>query len=310
MKRRELKNVAASVHARLLNEARTSGRPFNELLQYYAMERFLYRLSRSPYVERFVLKGALLLRTHNADQARPTRDIDLLGHGSSRVARLVEIVRDCLHLDVPDDGMYFDPESVQGKEISQKAKYQGVRIQFKGRLGNAQTPMQLDVGFGDAVVPGPIWIAYPELLDFGAPRLLGYTLESAIAEKFQAIVYLDMTNTRMKDFYDIWLLAQRFSFEGERLSNAIRTTFRRRTTPLPAGPPPALTTAFSEDATRQQRWRAFLRKARLQTEDVTLEAAIEQIRAFLMPPTTTLAEERSFRMIWLPGGPWQALERP
>ncbi|MFQ5569159.1 MAG: nucleotidyl transferase AbiEii/AbiGii toxin family protein [Rhodothermales bacterium] len=305
MTRRDIKNVAASVHARLLNEAKASRRPFNELLQYYAMERFLYRLSQSPHTERFVLKGALLLRTHYVHLARPTRDIDLLGHGSSRIERLIQIVQECLHLDVPDDGMYFDPESVQGKEISQQAAYQGARIQFAGRLGNARTPMQLDVGFGDAIEPGPIWVEYPELLDFGAPRLLGYTLESAIAEKFQALVHLGLTNSRMKDFYDLWLLAQHFRFEGERLAQAIQTTFEGRNTALPAHPPEALTGAFTENPDKQQRWRVFLRKARLQTKGASLKTVMEQIDAFLMPPTVALVEGNLFTMIWPPGGPWQ-----
>src|SRR5690606_30390107 len=163
MTRRELKNVAASVHARLLNKAREEGRRLDELLQYYAMARFLFRLSQPPHVERFVLKGALMLRTHAIEQHRLTRDIDLLRYGPSRIENLEQIVRDCLRLDVPDDGLVFDPESVEGSEISREAEYQGVRIRFTGHLGNARTVMQLDVGFGDAVVPGPIWIDYPEL---------------------------------------------------------------------------------------------------------------------------------------------------
>lgn len=189
--------------------------------------------------------------------------IDLLGYGPSRIEYLEQIVRDCLRLDVPDDGLSFDPESVEGSEISREAEYQGVRIRFAGHLGNARTVMQLDIGFGDAVVPGPIWIDYPELRDFGTPHLLGYTLESAIAEKYQAMVYLGMVNSRMKDFYDIWFLARGFSFDGERLCQAIKATFSRCKTDLPTGTPVALTPAFADDPAKQRQWEAFLRKTRV-----------------------------------------------
>lgn len=306
MTRRDLKNVAVSVHARLLNKAREERRRFDELLQYYAMERFLFRLSQSPHVEHFVLKGALMLRTHAIEQPRLTRDIDLLGYGSSRTEHLEQIVRDCLRLDVPDDGLTFDPESVEGSEISREAEYQGVRIRFTGYLGNARTAMQLDVGFGDAVVPGPIWIDYPELLDFGPPRLLGYTLESAIAEKYQAMVYLGMVNSRMKDFYDLWFLARGFRFDGERLCRAIEATFSRRQTDLPADTPVALTSAFADDPAKQRQWAAFLRKIRIDADELTLPDAIERIEAFLMPPTIALVEGHSREMHWSPGGPWQS----
>lgn len=306
MTRRELKNVAASVHARLLNKAREEERRFDELLQYYAMERFLFRLGQSPHVERFVLKGALMLRTHAIEQPRLTRDIDLLGYGPSHIEHLEQVVRDCLGLDVPDDGMTFDPESVEGREISREAEYQGVRIRFTGHLGNARTAMQLDVGFGDAVVPGPIWIDYPELLDFGTPRLLGYTLESAIAEKYQAMVYLGMVNSRMKDFYDLWFLARGFSFDGEQLCRAIEATFSRRGTGLPADTPIALTPAFAEDPAKQRQWEAFLRKTRIDADELTLPDVTKRVEAFLMPPSIAIIEGRPRAMRWPPGGPWQS----
>ena len=161
-------------------------------------------------------------------------------------------------------------------------------------------------GFGDAVVPGPIWIEYPELLDFGAPRLLGYTLESAIAEKYQAMVYLGMVNSRMKDFYDLWFLARGFSFAAERLSRAIEATFSRRQTDLPADTPVALTSAFADDPAKRRQWGAFLRKTRIDADELTLPGVIERVEAFLMPPTIALVEERSRAMRWPPGGPWQS----
>ena len=304
MTRRELKNVAASVHARLLNMAREEGRRFDELMQYYAMERFLFRLSQSPHVERFVLKGALILRTHAIDQTRLTRDIDVLAYGPSRIENLEQIVRDCLHLDVPDDGLTFDPESVAGSVISREAEYEGVRLRFTGYLGNARTSMQLDVGFGDAVSPGPVWIDYPELLDFCTPHLLGYTLESAIAEKYQAMVHLGMVNSRMKDFYDLWFLARGFPFDGERLCKAIEATFSRRQTGLPSDTPIALTSVFAHDPAKKRQWQAFLRKTQLDADELTLSDVTRCVETFLMPPTIALVESQPCAMHWSPGGPW------
>ncbi|RMG12191.1 MAG: nucleotidyl transferase AbiEii/AbiGii toxin family protein, partial [Deltaproteobacteria bacterium] len=236
-------NLAASVHARLLDRAKAEGRPFNELLQYYAMERFLYRLSRSEHGDRFVLKGALMLQLWGRPVTRATRDIDLLGRGASNVDYLVDVVRSCLALEVEDDGLRFDPECVTGKEIRLAANYDGVRIRCKAQLGNACVSLQIDVGFGDVITPGAQEIEYPVLLDFEAPRLLGYTPESAIAEKFQAMVVLDMANTRMKDFLDIWMLAREHEFAGDVLADAVAATFRRRQTPLPESTPLALTSA-------------------------------------------------------------------
>ncbi len=305
MSRRDLKNVSASVHDRLLSKARVDGRPFNELLRYYGIERFLFRLAQTKHARHFVLKGALLLRSREVEITRLTRDIDLLGYGSNSAGRLAQVVRDCCETGVPDDGMHFDPESVEAREIAGAAIYQGVRIGFRGYLGKARVPMQLDVGFGDAIVPGPILIAYPELLDYGRPRLQGYTLESVVAEKFQAMVNLEMLNTRMKDFYDIWFLARQSGFEGERIAAALQATFERRQTPLPAGPPPALTAEFSESAAKERQWQAFLRKARLQEHVPDLAVVTRHIERFIMPPSEALKAERLFKAKWSPGGPWR-----
>jgi hypothetical protein len=230
---RNLTNVAASVHDRLLNRARETERSFNELLQYWAIERFLFRLAQTPHAkEDFVLKGALLLQARGAATGRPTRDIDLLRRGGPAEAEhLVEVVRACCRVDVADDGMRFDPESIEAEQISRDAEYEGVRIRFRGYLGNARAPMQLDVGVGDALVPGPVAVEYPELLDYGKPRLRGYTLESLIAEKFQVLVSWAEANTRMKDFYDLASLAGRFPFDGARIAGALSATFERRGTP-------------------------------------------------------------------------------
>jgi hypothetical protein len=305
MKKRNLTNVPASVHHRLLNLARETKRPFNELLQYYTMERFLFRLGASGHADRFVLKGALMLRVWNLPLARPTMDIDMLGRVPNSVDGLVEIIRQCLAVETPDDGVSFDTKSVKGEAITLDKKYHGVRIRAYGRLGNARLSLQLDFGFGDAVVPGPVEIEYPELLDFGKPHLLGYTPESAIAEKFQAMVELDMANTRLKDFFDLWKLSQTLHFDGSILAAAMTATFRQRGTPLPTLPPPALTESFFADPTKQSQWSAFLRKGRLEAEAGMLTEIVKEIADFLLPPAYEAANGNPFGKGWQPRGPWR-----
>jgi Nucleotidyl transferase AbiEii toxin, Type IV TA system len=305
MKKRNLTNVPASVHHRLLNLARDTKRPFNELLQYYTMERFLFRLGASEHSDWFVLKGALMLRVWNLPLARPTMDIDMLGRTPKSVDDLVEIIGQCLAVETPDDGVNFDTKSVKGELITLDKKYHGVRIRVYGRLGNARLSLQLDFGFGDVVVPGPVEIEYPELLDFGKPHLMGYTPESAIAEKFQAMVELDMANTRLKDFFDLWKLSQTLNFDGSILAAAMSATFRQRGTPLPTSPPVALTENFSADPVKQAQWSAFLRKGRLEAEAGTLKEIVREIADFLLPPACESANGAPFGKNWPPGGPWQ-----
>jgi hypothetical protein len=306
MKKGEVTNVPASVHQRLLNRARETNRPFNELLQYYVMERFLFRLGHTSYAERFILKGALMLRAWNVPLARPTMDIDMLSHTSNSVESLIEVVRECLRAEVPDDGLQFNADEVRGEQISLDAKYQGVRVRGRGLMGNAWVSLQLDFGFGDIIIPAPVWIDYPELLDFGRPHLLGYTPQSSVAEKFQAMVELELANTRLKDFYDIWKLSQNLTFEGALLSEAIAASFKQRGTPIPTSPPLALSVDFSGNLSKQAQWKAFLRKGRLEVEASSLEETIHDISAFILPASYAAAEGRPFRMAWQPGGTWRA----
>ncbi len=305
MNKRNLTNLPASVHHRLLNLAKEAKRPFNELLQYYTMERFLFRLSNSPFADRFVLKGALMLRVWDLSRARPTVDIDMLGRTANTVENLVEIIRQCLSVEVAEDGIQFDPGSVLGEPITVEKKYQGVRVRVRGTLGNARLSLQLDFGFGDVVVPGPVWIDYPQLLDFGPPHLLGYTPESVIAEKFQALVELELANTRLKDFYDLWKLSQTLTFDSEVLMQAITATFQQRGTPLPTTLPLALTEAFYDDPPRQAQWKGFLRRARLEAEAIPLAEVASLIAEFLLPLTQAAATNSPFKKHWLPGGNWQ-----
>ena len=212
------RNVPASVRQRLLNRARSDRRPFNELLQYFAMERFLYRLSQSAHADRFVLKGALMLQVWRSPDIRPTMDIDLLGRTSNAEDDLMAQLRDILAVDVEPDGLAFDADSIRTERITEGANYEGIRIRFPGTLATARIHMQIDAGFGDVVYPAPEAADLPTMLDFPAPRLLCYSRESVIAEKLEATVKLGMLNSRMKDFYDIWLLSRQFDFNGPDLA--------------------------------------------------------------------------------------------
>ena len=295
---RPLKNIPASVHQRLLNLARDTDRPFNELLQYFAIERFLFRFAHSSYADQFVLKGAQMLQAWKAPLARPTMDIDMLGRVDNSPENLASVVRDCGQVEVEPDGVDFDPASVRSEVITKDSEYQGVRVRIRGLLGKVKLNVQLDFGFGDIVVPEPTWIELPDLIGLGAPRLLGYTPESAIAENFQAIVALDTTNTRIKDFYDIWTLSRTLEFEGAVLARAIAATFNRRSTPLPREAPAALTEKFSEDAGKQALWKAFLRKARLDADNKTLADVVKDLDEFLLPPSIVAATAEPFTKKW------------
>ncbi|MCC7355382.1 MAG: nucleotidyl transferase AbiEii/AbiGii toxin family protein [Anaerolineae bacterium] len=277
------RNVAASVHQRLLNRARAEGRPFAELLQYYAMERSLYRLGCSVCSPYFVLKGALMFGAWQGPLSRPTRDVDLLGYLDNTVERVVEVIRAICQEPVPDnDGLRFQTENITDERITEAAEYQGVRVHLVANLGSARVRFQVDVGFGDPLVPGPTPVRLPTILDYPPPEVQGYSRESAIAEKFQSMVYLGEVNSRMKDFYDIWSLATRFAFEGPVLAQALNETFNHRQTALPAAPV-ALTAAFAEDKTKQTQWQAFLRRHRFDREPPTLAEAVQVIAAFLLP---------------------------
>jgi hypothetical protein len=298
-------NLAASVQARLQNHARATKRPFQELLQYYAMERFLYRLSRTPHRERFVLKGALMLHVWEAPLARATKDLDFLGRLDNSLENLERVVREVCSADVEPDGMVFDPATVKTERIKEDSDYEGVRVRFVGLLGKARITMQLDVGFGDVVTPGAVDITYPALLDFPAPALSGYPRETVIAEKFQAMVYLRTLNSRMKDFYDVWLLARQFSFDGSVLATAIAATFENRETAIDVEPI-AFTPELTEQASTLAQWTAFRRKLPHTECPETLAEVVPFLSEFLLPIARACAAGESFEQRWPPGGPWMS----
>jgi predicted nucleotidyltransferase component of viral defense system len=301
---RQYKNIAASVRQRLLNKARETGRPFNELLQYFAMERFLYRLSKSHYADSFVLKGALMLTVWKAPLSRPTIDIDLLGRIDNSIETIVEVTKKICQQEVEPDGIDFDVASIEAERIAEDADYEGIRVRFRGSLGTAQIVMQLDIGFGDILVPSPEPTNYPTILDLPAPQLLGYTKQSTIAEKFEAMVKLGILNSRMKDFYDIWLILRHFDFEGPILAEAILKTFSTRGTNIQPEPI-ALTNSFAEDTAKAAQWRGFIRKNRLTNVTQNFPEVITAIASFLGPIAKTLAGGHSFRGTWKAPGPWR-----
>ena len=302
--RKDSQNLAVSVRQRLLNKARESGRPFQELLQYYAMERFLYRLSRSDLARKFILKGALMLPVWKAPLSRPTMDIDLLGYTENHVEHIVEITKEICVQGIKPDGVVYDAESTIGERITEDADYEGVRVKFKGSLDTARITMQLDVGFGDVVYPSAEKTKYPVILDFPAPRILGYTRESTIAEKMEAMVKLGILNSRMKDFFDIWLLSREFDFDGPTLATAIQKTFSTRMTDIPSRPT-AFSEAFAKDTSKTAQWRGFIRRNRLMNVHLELGLVIADINFFLGPVFDSLASGKTFRKNWIAPGPWQ-----
>jgi hypothetical protein len=302
MSQKPLNNIAASVRQRLLNKARTDQRPFNELLQYYAMERFLYRLSCSPHAECFILKGALMLRAWRAPLQRPTMDIDMLGRTSNDEAQIRTLLQEVLAVEVPPDGLVFDASRIITERIAEDADYEGIRLRFPALLGTARITVQIDIGFSDRVYPGPEEVKLPTILDFPPPRLLGYTRESAIAEKFEAMIALGELNSRMKDFYDIWLLSRQFDFDGQILAEAIAQTMDHRHTALPDE-----VSAFSERfiTAKQAQWRAFRNRLGQEHIPVEFSAVVTAIDSFLRPIMAARRAGLPFVATWVAPGPWE-----
>ncbi len=274
-------NVAASVRTRLLNVAKAQGVDFNQVLVRFALERILYRMTQSQHADRFLLKGALLFTLWYDMPHRATRDADLLGFGASDLASVAETFRDIAAVAV-DDGIAFDPASVTVEEIRKEAGYGGVRVIIAGELAKARCKTQIDVGFGDAVTPAPVDSVYPVLLDdLPAPRLRAYPTYTVIAEKLHAIALLGMTNSRLKDYFDLSVLLEREILDTDLLTQAIKTTFERRGMSALHAVPIGLTHEFAHDSSRQSLWLAFLKKNELPPEP--LPAIVERLRVALTP---------------------------
>jgi len=298
-------NIAASVRQRLKNIADGSGRPFAEVLQWYVIERFLARLVETPHKEELLLKGAALLRTMEADAARPTMDVDFGIGRILTVQQAVEVIQECLAVDIEPDGLEFDRKSVVGEPIRIAQEYPGVRIRCIGTLGNARARLQVDIGFGDAVVPGPIAVNYPALLGHPEPRLLGFSPETVVAEKLEAIVNLGVRTSRMKDYFDLNWLAENQTFDGAIVRRAIVTTFAKRKTAATREVPEGLSDLVVESEDKQRQWAAFVRRMGFQEPPEPFEKTVAAVRAFVMPVLEAIEEEKGFEKSWIPGGSWR-----
>ncbi len=303
---REVRNVAASVHQRLLNRARQEKADFGLLLQRYAIERFLYRLGLSAEVDRFTLKGATLFWVWARQPFRATRDVDLLGSGSADHASVRRAIEAICAVICPEDGVVFDADSIRIEDIRAELENGGVRTTVKGSLGRMHLTLQVDIGFGDAVTPEREEQEYPTLLDLPAPLVWMYPRETFVAEKFEAMVRLGPANSRVKDLWDITAAARSFSFDGELLREAVESTFRHRGTNLTVAKPDGLQLAFFEDPTRTGYWREFQRQTQTGAPGpLHLTEAGEEIRRFLGPLWDSLAAGERFSGHWLAGGPWR-----
>lgn len=303
--KKEVENVEASVKAQLQNKARETSRPFSEMLQYYGMERFLYRFSQSKYAEEFVLKGALLFAVWQIPERRTTLDIDFWARFDNQVAAVETVMKDVCNILVDSDGLKFDEATVQSCKIKEDADYEGVRVKLVGFLDRSRIPMQIDVGFGDIIFPKTKVIEYPVILDFPRPLLNGYPAESMISEKFEAMIKLGLLNSRMKDFYDIWLMLRQFDFKGANLAEAIKKTFKHRKTDIPKARPLFAEEIYDEMSDRQTLWTAFLIKSDIKHAPDKLFIVANAIEDFLVEPVLAINKGIKFNRGWKSPKGWK-----
>lgn len=296
------RNLPASVQQRLRNRVLRTGEDLQYVLMRYAVERLLYRLSRSDFADEVVVKGAMLFLVWAGEAYRATKDLDLMGRRRHPAGELAAMFQSVCRVAVEDDGLVFRAETVQVEEIREDNEYGGLRVKLEARLGNVKIPVQVDVGFGDVVTPKAQAVDFPVLLDSPAPHVAVYPRETAIAEKFETVVRRGMLNSRMKDYYDLWVMAQEFEFAGETLQAAIRATFKRRKTPLPTEAPFGLTAEFAADAMKQTQWRAFTGKSKLRLKEPDFGKVVDAIREFLMPVVTASVP---YTGQWPKGGSWR-----
>ncbi len=298
------KNVAASVAARLLDRAKRSGSDYQMLLTTFCFERFLYRLGLSPVRDRFILKGAMLLRVWSEQPYRATRDLDLLRRGDSSFEAVREDIRVVCSTPVEADGVFYDSDSASVEPIRSGTEYVGTRAELPVRCDRARLILQIDVGIGDSVWPAPQRCDYPTLLDFSAPNVLAYPREAVVAEKLEAMVVLGNRNSRIKDFFDLYYLANEFEFDFATLTESVRQTFSRRRTPFPDDEPVALTSAYWRDPSRPSQIRAFARRAGLTLPVMPEDSLQELLSSFLQPILDHMSGGGTRPNTWKPGGPW------
>lgn len=295
---KKTKDVAASVKARLTAKAKERGEDVQSILVRYGVERFLYRIGVSEHKDKFLLKGAALFSLWFDAPHRPTKDLDLLGFGPSDIPTLEDTIKSICRVKA-EDGLEFLADTVRGERIREEEAYQGVRIKVTAKLGQARLPLQVDVGFGDAVTPRPEVADFPTLLDFPAPRLKVYPKETVVSEKFEAMVRFGKANGPMKDFWDVNYLLEEFEFDGALLQSALRATFENRQTPFPTVLPIALKNEFAKNAMVAARWNAFINRNRIERSN-DLSEIVQQLRAFLEPIIEAKPGKNLFSIIWKP----------
>lgn len=299
-------NIAASVRQRLFNQSRTGGgQAFQRILVRYAIERLLYRLSQSPARAKYVLKGANLFAIWAEAPFRSTGDVDLLGFGAADAAATRKTFADFCKLKVADDGLVFDAASIRVETLREEEEYQGLRVRLEAKLGSAVIPVQVDIGFGDAVHPEPQELTYPVLLEDMPPaKVRAYAPETVIAEKLEAMVRFGELTSRVKDHYDLWAISRTFPFDMDVLCLAFASTFKRRATEIPPSTPAPLTSAFAADRAKQALWDAFLKRAAPALTPPPFADVIGEIRTFIDPVLSALREKQTSPKHWIPGAAW------
>jgi len=294
---RVIKNLPASVRSQLMNHAKQQGKPFNEILQHYALQRFLYRLSKSAHSKNFILKGAFLLKAWGYADNRPTMDIDLLGKTENSEQNIVSKIKDIIETKIEPDGLVFDANSISCEQISKEANYTGLRINFLCFLDTARISIQIDIGFGDVIYPKAETVELNSALGLSAAKIRSYSRESSVAEKFHAMVKLGELNSRMKDFYDIWILSEKYAFNEKTLSIAISKTFANRNTIL-GEDFQHFTPEFAKS--KQKQWEAFHRRTLGNSEFVPRDffVIIKDIENFLMPLISSLTAGKVYDKKW------------
>jgi hypothetical protein len=304
MGKKIIKDIGESIRQRLLNISQKTKRPFSEVLTYYMIERFIYRLSKSSYKNRFILKGALMFIVWNLSDTRATRDIDLLGKTHNTIENLSQIIKEICRIECLEDAAKFISDSVECELIQEQNEYRGVRAYFNGELAKAKTRMQIDIGFGDIVFPEPSNVNYPTMLGMVSPAILGYTPETLIAEKIHAMVRHGLRNSRMKDYFDVWVLSNQFLFEGNSLAKAIQKTFAQRKMALTD----AAINIFDElvfDNVKKTQWKSFISNNVLTIAPDSFGEIIERIKLFIQPIFEYSSKGNPFNLSWQCPGPWR-----
>jgi predicted nucleotidyltransferase component of viral defense system len=303
--KKEITNVPASILQHLRDYSSKKHVDYGLTLSNYSIERFLYRLSKSKYADQFVLKGAQLFRIWSDIPFRPTRDLDLLRFGSADIKELVQIFQEiCKTTTDIQDGIEFLPDTVRGEAIREQAEYDGIRIRLEYRIGRTGQFMQIDIGFGDTIVPAASEISFPSMLDMPSAKLKSYPCETVIAEKVEAMVSLGVANSRMKDFFDVYKLSQELEFDGKVLQHAVQSTFTRRKTSIPQEIPLAFIEELSSDKSKRGQWTAFVARAG-GLSGTNFEQVIQHIGDFIAPVFQAISKDETLNLIWKPGQGWK-----